>query len=79
MNHAAVWSAIIIRWYKLNVDASFEVAEFKAWVGTMLRCYKGEVVFCAYRCYTGITSALKDELMAILFGLQVIKQEGVRA
>lgn len=64
----------IIGYYKLNVDASFKAFEHKAWVGIVLLCFRGEVVIYSRMCYTGITTVLQAELMAILFGIEMVKQ-----
>ncbi|XVF43908.1 hypothetical protein PTKIN_Ptkin02bG0079200 [Pterospermum kingtungense] len=61
VQHAVVWEALPLGFYKLNVDASYS-----------------QVILAARKIFTGITGPLHAEIHAVLFGLEIVQQQGLR-
>ncbi|XVF50129.1 hypothetical protein PTKIN_Ptkin04bG0070500 [Pterospermum kingtungense] len=74
---APTWTAPLFRFYKVNVDAGFNVAEKSASCGMVVRDHGGNVILSALKGFHAIHSPLHAELSAILFGLDTIKAEGL--
>ncbi|XVF64719.1 hypothetical protein PTKIN_Ptkin09bG0189900 [Pterospermum kingtungense] len=71
------WSAPLLGFYKLNVDAAFSSSDGRASCGMVVRDCQGQVIISANRLFMGYRSALQAELWAILLGLEVAFQHSL--
>lgn len=75
---AVQWTPPRFGWYKLNVDAIFNSEELKACCAMVMRDRYGQVVVSSKMTFWGMSCSLHAELRAILFGLNIVKHQGLR-
>lgn len=57
------------------MDASYNREELKAWCGVVARDHDGQIIFAAMKAFDGMVSSFQAELRAILFGLEVARDQ----
>ena len=70
-----VWQGSTNNSIKLNIDASFDVRTAVTGLGVVARDEKGDVKLSAVARMDNIQSPLYAEVMAILFGVKLLKNE----
>ncbi|XVE53745.1 hypothetical protein DITRI_Ditri03aG0027400 [Diplodiscus trichospermus] len=76
LQQPSTWVAPPVGYFKLNTDASFLSADRRATCGIVLRDCLGQPIISASKGISGVSSVLHAELLAVLFGLEVIHQHG---
>ena len=71
----ADWQPPPRSFYKLNVDASYQSASRIATFGAVIRDDEEHVCLAAVTRTKGVDSAFQAEIMAILFGLQMTREQ----
>lgn len=75
VDESSTWSAPPEELVKLNMDASYNNEELKAWCGVVAQDHDGHIIFAARKAFDGMVSPFQAKLRAILFGLEVSKDQ----
>ena len=75
-NEQGQWHPPLEGTIKINTDAGFSESTGEATLGAVARDFMGQLWFCAATKMNGIQSPIQAELLAILYGLKLARENG---